>query len=59
MNRFASIEVNHLLVLTVIGQLKWSAGSVAIGCFGTIVWDGARWNRAVSILFLILVPLAA
>jgi len=59
LNRLPSIEVNHLLGLNVIGQMKWLAASVAIGSLGIAVWDARILNRAVSILFLIFVPLAA
>lgn len=59
LNRLPSVEVNHLLVLNVIGQMKWLSASIAIGSLGIAAWDVTKLNRVVSILFLIFVPFVA
>lgn len=47
-----TIGPNHLLVLNVIGQMKWLGAGVAAASFGAAVWDARFLNRAVSVLFL-------
>lgn len=51
------IGTNHLLVLNVIGQMKWLGAGVAAASFGAAVWDARILNRAVSILFWLFAAL--
>lgn len=47
------LELNWLLALQILGQLKWMWIYVGVTLFAVTIWDATRRGRAVAILFLV------